>query len=170
MTTRTAEFVMAVLMGLLSIYLMVESAKLPIGWEEGRGPGGGAWPFWLSAGMLICCLITLVRWKGRKTPESRADSDEFMDSTTRQINFVTIGSLVVMLALTHVIGMYLAMILFLFFYIRFVGRHSWWLTTVLAIGTPIFMFFFFEALLKIGLPKGLSVFEPMYYPLYDFIY
>ena len=58
--------------------------------------------------------------------------------------------------------------LFLLFYIRFVGRHSWLLTGVLAVASPIFLFFFFEALLKILLPKGYS--EPLFYPLYQFIY
>jgi TRAP-type C4-dicarboxylate transport system permease small subunit len=91
-----------------------------------------------------------------------------MDRDTRRINFITVGSLVVFLGLTHIIGMYFAMMLFLFFYIRFVGRHSWLLTIVLAIGLPVFMFFFFEALLKIILPKGYS--EPLFYPLYKIIY
>ncbi|MGI9305546.1 MAG: tripartite tricarboxylate transporter TctB family protein [Gammaproteobacteria bacterium] len=169
MTTRTAELVMAVLMGLLSVFLMLKSAELPIGWEEGRGPGGGAWPFWLAGIMLLCSAITLVRWVRRKTPESRSD-EEYMDGTTRQINFITVGSLVAMLALTHIVGIYVAMMLFLLFYIRFVGRHSWLLTISLAVGTPVFMFFFFEALLRISLPKGLAVMEPLYYPLYDLIY
>ncbi len=167
MTVRTAELVMALLMGLFSIYLMWESAQLPIGWEEGRGPGGGAWPFWLAAVMLASCMVTIIRWFGRKTPESRSDV-QYMDRDTRRINFITVGSLLVFLVLTHFIGMYFAMMLFLFFYIRFVGRHSWLLTIILAIGMPVFMFFFFEALLKIILPKGYS--EPLFYPLYKIIY
>ncbi len=167
MRVRTAELMMALLMGLFSIYLMWKSAELPIGWEKDRGPGGGAWPFWLAAVMLVCCVITVIRWFGHKTPESRSDA-EYMDRDTRRINFITVGSLIVFLGLTHVIGMYFAMMLFLFFYIRFVGRHSWLLTIALAIGLPVFMFFFFEALLKIILPKGYS--EPLFYPLYKIIY
>ncbi|MDH3281734.1 MAG: tripartite tricarboxylate transporter TctB family protein [Gammaproteobacteria bacterium] len=167
MRTRTAEVTMAVIMGLLSLYLMWKSAELPIGWTEGRGPGGGAWPFWLAGVMLICCLVTIVRWFGRKTPESRSEA-EYMDTDARRINFVTVGSLLAFLVLTHFIGMYFAMMLFLFFYVRFVGRHSWLLTFVLALGVPIFLFFFFEALLKIILPKGYS--EPLFYPLYRIIF
>ena len=167
MKVRAAELMMAVLMGLLSIWLMWKSAELPIGWLEGRGPGGGAWPFWLAAVMLGCCVITVVRWFIRKTPESRSDA-EYMDRTTRRINFITVGSLVAMLVLTHVIGMYFAMMLFLLFYIRFIGRHSWLLTGVLSLGLPVFTFFFFEGLLKIILPKGYS--EPLFYPIYRLIF
>lgn len=158
---------MAVLMGGLSLYLMWKSAELPIGWVKGKGPGGGAWPFWLAVVMLGCCIVTVVRWFLRATPESRSD-EEFMDRTTRRINAVTLGSLVAMLVLTHIIGMYFAMALFLAFYLRLVGRHSWWLTLALSIGLPVFLLFFFEGLLKIILPKGYS--EPLFYPFYDLIY
>lgn len=167
MKVRAAELTMAVLLGLLSIFLMWKSAELPIGWIEGEGPGGGAWPFWLAAVMLACCVVTVVRWFTRTTPESRSDA-EYMDRTTRRIYFITAGSLFAMLALTHIIGMYFAMMLFLLFYIRFVGRHSWLLTSVLSLGLPVFTFFFFEGLLKIILPKGYS--EPLFYPLYRLMY
>ena len=146
---------------------MVKSAELESGWVPDRGPGGGAWPFWLSALMLLCCLLTAFRWWRRVTPESRS-TVEFMDKNTRRINYITVGSLVVLLGLTHVIGIYFSIFLFLLFYIRFVGRHSWLLTGILSVATPIFLFFFFEAMLKILLPKGYS--EPLFYHLYQLIY
>jgi hypothetical protein len=167
MTTRTAELLMAILMGLLSIGLMWKSTELEIGWIPDRGPGGGAWPFWLSGVMLLCCLFTIYRWWRKATPESRSDA-EFMDQNTRRINYITVGSLVALLVLTHVIGIYFGIFLFLLFYIRFVGQHSWLLTGILSVASPIFLFFFFEAMLKILLPKGYS--EPLFYPLYKIIY
>ena len=39
MTVRTAELLMAIMMGIFSIYLMYKSAELPIGWIEDEGPG-----------------------------------------------------------------------------------------------------------------------------------
>lgn len=167
MTTRSAELLMAILMGLLSIFLMWKSAELEIGWIPDRGPGGGAWPFWLSAVMLVCCVITIFRWWRKATPESRS-SVEFMDQNTRRINYITVGSLVALLGLTHIIGIYFSIFLFLLFYLRFVGRHTWLLTGVLSVASPVFLFFFFEAMLKILLPKGYS--EPLFYPLYQIIY
>ena len=52
---------MALVLGVLSVYLMVKSAELPIGWIPNEGPGGGAFPFWLSAGMLVCCVFITLR-------------------------------------------------------------------------------------------------------------
>ena len=71
MTVRTAELLMAILLALCSIGLMIKSAELRIGWVPERGPGSGAWPFWLSAGMLLTCIATIVRWFKGVTPESR---------------------------------------------------------------------------------------------------
>jgi hypothetical protein len=46
---RRAEFIMASVLALFSIYLMWKSTELDVGYTRGEGPGGGAWPFWLSA-------------------------------------------------------------------------------------------------------------------------
>ncbi|MDX1512304.1 MAG: tripartite tricarboxylate transporter TctB family protein [Gammaproteobacteria bacterium] len=167
MTVRTAELLMAIIMGVFSVYLMWKSAELEIGWVPGEGPGGGAWPFWLSAGMLICCVATLIRWFARVTPQSRS-TELFMDGKTWQIFAITTGSLAVALGLVHVIGMYFALLAFLLFYLRVVGSHSWKVTLPLSVILPITTFFFFEGLLKIILPKGYS--EPLFIPLYRFIY
>lgn len=167
MTVRKAELGMAVIMAAFSLYLMWKSTELPIGWIKEEGPGGGAWPFWLSTGMLACCVATIVRWVMQLTPESRSD-ESFMDRTTVAGFLITVGSLAAMLGAVYLIGMYFAMMLFLIFYLRFVGRHSWTLTGSLAVALPVGLFFFFEALLKIILPKGYS--EPLFYPLYKIIY
>ena len=68
---RKAELAMAVVMGIFSLYLMWKSAELEIGWIEDEGPGGGAWPFWLAAIMLLSCLYIIVNWVRRASPVGR---------------------------------------------------------------------------------------------------
>jgi hypothetical protein len=113
MTVRTAELLMAILMGVFSIYLMVKSTELPIGWVD----------------------VAAVA-----------------------------GSLIITVALFSFIGAYGALPLFLLFYIRFLGKHSWRLTAALTVGIPVVTFYFFEITLKIILPKGIT--EPLFIPLY----
>ncbi len=64
--------------------------------------------------------------------------------------------------------MYGAVVLFLFFHLRFVGEHSWILTAILALNAPIVMFLFFEVALTITLPKGQT--EPLFYPIYNLFF
>lgn len=163
---RVAELVAAVVLAVLSLYFMWKSAELPIGWIKGEGPGGGAFPFWLAAGMLVCCGTIIVRWALRRSPPSRSDAP-FLDRLARKQLFVVGGSLTAMIALVHVIGVYGSVPLFLVFYMRFLGGHPWAATGAVAIGTPVVSFLFFEIALNITLPKGFS--EPLFYPLYDIL-
>ncbi len=164
---RVAELVMASVMAVVSILLMWKSAELPIGWIPGKGPGGGAFPFWLSAGMLICCGTIIVRWFMRLSPQSRS-TETYMDRQAVKSFLLVAGSLAAMIGLIHIIGVYGAVPLYLIFYMRFMGRHSWTTTVAFAVTTPVASFLFFEIALKKTLPKGFT--EPLFYPLYDFFY
>ena len=168
MTVRRAELVMAVAIIAASIALMYKSSDgLSIGWVRGAGPGSGAWPFWISTIMLLSAVATLVRAWMRMTPPSKSE-ELFMDSFTVRIVGITVLALAVLLVGTHFVGLYFSLIAFLFFYIKVVGRHSLSTSLVLMLAIPIVVFFFFEYLLVIPLPKGIS--EPLFYPIYDLMY
>jgi putative tricarboxylic transport membrane protein len=164
---RWAELIMAGVMAIFSLDLMWKSAELPIGWIPGAGPGGGAFPFWLSAGMLICSIWVMVRWFRRTSPPSRSN-EPYMDKRSFKLFLIGAGSLAVMIGSIHIIGVYGAVPLFLVFYMRFLGRHSWGTTGMLAIAMPVTLFLFFEIALNVTLPKGLT--EPLFYPLYDIFF
>ena len=170
---RVAELIMALVMTVFSLVIMWKSAELPIGWIPGSGPGGGAFPFWLGAGMLVCCVWIILRWFRRTSPPSQS-RQPYMDRHALILFAIGAGSLTVMIGLIQVVGVYISVTLFLFFYIRWVGRHKWRVTVPIALVTPVFIFFFFEIALKIELPKGwiakaedALINEWIYYPLYD---
>lgn len=163
MSVRVAELAMAILMGAFSLYLMYKSAELPIGWIRGEGPGGGAWPFWLSVMMLLSCVGILVNWVRRKGATAVSDETYIERGVLIDVGLVALA-LIVTVGLFSLIGVYGALPLFLIFYLRFLGGHSWKLTLVFAVLLPIVTFFFFEIALNITLPKGFT--EPLFYPLY----
>jgi len=167
MSVRTAELLMALTMGAFSIYLMYKSAELPIGWIDGEGPGGGAWPFWLATIMLVSCVGILFNWFRRHGPIANSEKAYIESRVLMDIGAVAL-SLIVTVGLFSFIGIYGALPLFLIFYLRFLGKHSWRLTTVLAIGIPVLIFYFFEVTLKIILPKGIT--EPLFIPLYKIFF
>jgi len=161
---RRAELFMALVMATFSIYLMWKSLELPIGLVEDQSPGGGAFPFWLSAGMLVCCLVILVRWIRRTSPFS-VSTQPYLEKPALRLFLITIISLTCMIGLFHIIGAYFAVPLFMIFFMRVMGKHRWRTTGALAVITPVVMFFFFEAALHITLPKGYT--EPLFFPLYE---
>ena len=169
MTTRQAELLMGIVTALLSLGLMMKAYELPVGYIKGEGPAAGAFPFWLGVGMLLCSLWTLLRWYLRTSAPSRS-SEPFMDRQAITMFAVTAGSLGVMIALVHVIGVYGAVPAFLIFYMRVVGNHRWWVVLLIALASPVVMFMFFEVALTITLPKGVRALEELYYPLFDLVY
>jgi hypothetical protein len=66
--------------------------------------------------------------------------------------------------------MYGAIALFLFYYMRILGRHSLALTLAVALITPVALFFFFEGAMLIPMPQGLPFTQPVFDLLYDVIY
>ncbi len=161
---RRAEIVAAVLMALLSIYFMWKSTELPIGYLPDEGPGGGFWPFWLSFGMLISTIWIIVNWIRKKSPQSRS-TEVYLDSYGLKMLLLVGGGVTVFIGAIHVVGFYGAIPLFLLYYIRFLGRHSWMMTVSIAVVVPVVTFFFFDVAMRIVLPKGYL--EPLFIPLYD---
>jgi hypothetical protein len=157
---RLADLVVAGVLALLSIYLMVKSAELPIGWLPGEGPGGGAFPFWLALGMLICSVLIFARTLLRLSPEGKA-TGLFMDKGATRLFLIVLVSLSIMIGLIEIVGVYVSVPLFMIFYLRYLGGHSWWLTGFVAVATPVVTFILFEKILLILLPKGIT--DPLFY-------
>ncbi len=119
---RIAELVTAIVLAILSIYMMWKSGQPAwegdarfqnIWFEEGEGPGSGFWPFWLSGVMLLCCVWIAVNWARRASPPSRS-GEKFLDAYGLLMLLKVGGGVTVFIGLIHFIGMYGAMMVFLF--------------------------------------------------------
>ncbi|EEE35559.1 conserved hypothetical protein [Rhodobacteraceae bacterium KLH11] len=142
---------------------------LTIGWLEGRGPGAGMWPFWLSAGMALTSLWTIARWFRGVTAESR-NLDPYIDPETIFMVGITIAAIFFLLVLTNIIGLYFSMMLFLLFYVKGIGRHKWGLTLAVVFGMPVAIYMLFEVALNKYLPRGWPFFEGIFLHIDDFRY
>ncbi|MDA1283592.1 MAG: tripartite tricarboxylate transporter TctB family protein [Proteobacteria bacterium] len=167
LTTRNAEIFVAVILALCSIGLMIKAAQNSITWTIEDNMGAGFMPFWLSLGMLICTIITIFKWVIRKSPQSN-NNEPFIDPEANKYVYVTILSLIGLILGTAYVGIYISLIFFLFFYLKNFSEKSNLFISVFSIATPIVTFCFFEWLLKITLPQGIS--EPLFYPIYELMY
>ena len=166
-TVRKAEITVAVVLALCSIALMTKSAQNRITWSAEENMGAGFLPFYLSLGMLICTILTIVKFILKKSPQSQ-DTSAFIDPEAFKFVSVTLISLIVLVFAIGYLGIYFSLIFFLAFYLRYFSEKSISFITIFSITTPILTFLFFEWLLKIPLPQGIS--EPLFYPVYDFMY
>lgn len=160
-----ADRLIAAALMALSVYFMWHASALPIGWEgTSGGPGGGAFPFWLSAIIFVCAGGVLARSLRGNT----GYTGSFFDPETLASVIQVVVALTITVAIMPWGGAYIALPLFLFWYLKIFGKHGWILTLCLTIGTPIFLFMFFEVTLKILLPKGLT--QPLFVPLYAYFF
>ena len=166
-TVRRAEITVAVVLALCSIALMTKSAQNRITWSAEENMGAGFLPFYLSLGMLICTVLTIVKFILKKSPQSK-DTSAFIDPEAFKFVSVTLISLIVLVFTIGYLGIYFSLIFFLAFYLRYFSEKSISFITIFSLTTPILTFLFFEWLLKIPLPQGIS--EPLFYPIYDFMY
>lgn len=150
------------LMG-FSVYLMIHATVLPIWWVEGQGPGGGAFPFWLS---LIMFLASAGVFMKSRVMASRIQP--FFDPDMRASVAQVVVALTITIALIPIAGSYIALPLLMIWYLRFFGGRTWLMTMTITVSMVLVLFFFFEVTLKILLPKGFT--EPLFLPLYAFFF
>ena len=111
--------------------------------------------------MAAASLATIIRWFRGTTPESR-NTDPYIASETIFLVTVSAVSLLVMLILMNIIGTYFTLVLYMYFFVRILGNHSWVTTISMMFGTPIFVYILFEVALTKYLPKGLPFFEELF--------
>ena len=130
---RIGEIVMAIALALLSLAIMWKSGERPdwsgephfanIGFGDDGAPQGGFWPFWVSTIMFVCSVWVFVNGLLRRSPPSQSD-EPYLDWYGIEILLKVAIPVFLLVLLTGFISMYGAMMLFLFYYIFFLGRHG----------------------------------------------
>jgi putative tricarboxylic transport membrane protein len=115
------------------------------------GPGSGFLPFWLGLAMAGLALLLLVR-----RPRA-ADAGVDWAPRGEARNRVLIVGLVTLafVALLDVLGMIVGTALYLTVLIRFLGRHRWWVTLLVAAGAAGFNWLVFAHWLRVPFPEGM---------------
>ena len=166
---RLGEIVTAGVLALLSIYLMYEASKNGVGYTVGKGPQGGFWPFWLGMGMLISTGFITLNWVRRVSPPSRSE-EPVLDAFGIRTLILVGGGIIGFVALIDIVSMYGAVALFMLYYLKLLWRHSWTVTLPMVLVFPLALFFFFEGVMQITMPSGMSFTDPVYNVLYNIIY
>jgi putative tricarboxylic transport membrane protein len=144
---RAANFVTASLLMLLGGVVLFDAVRLGIGWGS-DGPMSGFFPFWLALIMLVTCGIIIVQ------TFLRASRNAFV--TWKQLVPVlqVLWPATAMVLLINYVGLYVAAGLYLGFYMKWVGRHSWLAVVVLSVAIPVTTFMIFELWFLVPMPKG----------------
>jgi hypothetical protein len=116
-------------------------------WGEG-GPGSAFLPFWLGVVMAGLALVMLLR-------RPRPAQDWIPRGEGQKRVLVVIGITTAFVFSLKFLGMVLGTALYIAVLMRFLGRHAWWLTLVVAVAAAGVNWLVFAHWLRVPFPQGL---------------
>jgi hypothetical protein len=147
---KSAEIAVAALIFLLGAIVIFDSARLGFGWQEIHGPRPGYFPFYIG---LIMCVASLVN-VARALMVRGADNKTFVEvGQLKLVLSVLVPTMVYVLLVTW-IGVYISSVLFIGFFMRWLGKYPWWKVVAVSVVTMVVFYLVFEKWFKVPLPKG----------------
>ena len=146
---KSAEIVVAALFFLAGAIVIWDSIRLGAKWAD-EGPEPGYFPFYIG---LLICVSAVVNLVGAFTA-AKAGNKAFVEVDQLKLVLAVLVPSAIYVALIGWIGIYVASILFIGFFMRWLGKYEWWKLAAVSIGNSIFFFVIFEVWFKIPLPKG----------------
>ena len=145
---RSAEVGVAALFLLLGGIVIYDSVRLGARWGA-DGPEAGYFPFYVA--LLICAssavnlLVALLK---------RGEPRRFVGVGQLKLVLSVLVPSVVYVALVAWLGIYVASVIFIAFFMRWLGKYAWWKVAAVSIGNSVVFFLIFESWFKVPLPKG----------------
>lgn len=144
---RAADLTTAALLIAGALLVIWDSLRIGIGWGT-DGPKSGFFPFWLGVIMVGACLVIAAKAYRRpdRAPFVRREA-------IAPVLKVLLPATAFVLSITW-IGLYVATTLYMGFYMRWIGRHSWVSVVVLSVAVSAVTFYVFEIWFLVPMPKG----------------
>ena len=147
---KSAELVVAALFFVFGAIVITDSVRLGFGWQDVHGPRPGYFPFYL--GLLICvsAVVNIVRAL-RVAPEK---NKAFVHVGQLKLVLAVLIPTAVYAAFVTWIGIYVSSVLFIGFFMRWLGKYPWWKVAAVSVLTMVAFYVIFEKWFKVPLPKG----------------
>ncbi len=146
---KSAEIAVSALFFLLGAVVIYDSLRLGAQWAA-DGPQAGYVPFYIG---LIICAASLVNF-GRALMVRPEKDKAFVAVGQLKLVLTVLVPAAIYAALIGWIGIYVASVLFIGFFMHWLGKYAWWKAAAVSLGNSVAFFVVFEMWFKIPLPKG----------------
>lgn len=146
-SSKSVEIAVALIILVFGAVVVFDSVRLGISWGD-EGPKAGYFPFYI--GILICfsSAVTLFR-------ALRAGSGEsFVSRGQLKLVMSVLVPTTVYIGFIAFLGIYVASILYIAFFMWWLGKYSWLKIVPVSLGVNVAFFLMFEIWFKVPLPKG----------------
>jgi putative tricarboxylic transport membrane protein len=146
---RAAELGVACFFLLLGAIVIFDSVRIGARWGA-DGPETGYFPFYL--GLIICAASAMNVFRALRAGES--GNKTFVEIGQLKLVLSVLIPSTVYVSLIGWLGIYVSSAIYVGFFMRWLGKYSWWKLAAVALGNSVFFFLIFEVWFKIPLPKG----------------
>jgi putative tricarboxylic transport membrane protein len=145
---RAVELAVAVFTAAFALIVMAGSLRAGVGWGA-EGPKAGFFPFYVALVILGASIVNFGAVISRP-----ADHQLFAGwGQLRQVMAMLVPT-AIYVALVPWIGIYVASMLLIAVFMRWLGRYGWGRIAAIAVGVPVVTFLIFEKWFLVPLPKG----------------
>jgi hypothetical protein len=148
-STRSMELAVAALLMIVAGVVMADSWRIGAGWGD-FGPEAGYFPFYIGLIMFVSSAIIFLAHAFTKKP----DRSTFVDRSALKLVLQVLVPAAGFVVLIGFLGLYVAAAIFIVFFMCWLGRYSLLKAVPLAVAVSIFLFWLFEIMFLIPLPKG----------------
>ncbi|HWM42793.1 MAG TPA: tripartite tricarboxylate transporter TctB family protein [Burkholderiales bacterium] len=148
--TKSAELAVAALFFMFGALVIYDSVRLGFGWQEVHGPRPGYFPFYIG---LLICIAAVVNAVGALRMKPEKNKAFVQVGQLKLVLSVLIPTAIFAAAVTW-IGIYTSAVLFIGFFMRWLGKYPWWKVVVVSVVTVVVFYVVFEIWFKVPLPKG----------------
>jgi hypothetical protein len=152
MNTRAGDILVAVILLGLGLLVGWDAVRLGSGWGL-EGPRPGFFPLLMAILVVGGCVI-IIRQAITGKSSVKGEKPFVLPGGLRSVLIVLFPA-VGMVILTEVIGLYLAAMIYLVAYIRWVGEFRWRTVLLISIPTPLVFYVVFDKIFLIPMPMGL---------------
>jgi len=140
----------AALFFIFGAIVITDSVRLGIGWRDLDGPRPGYFPFYIG---LMICIASLVNI-GLALRVPAAKDPSFVEVGQLKMVLTVLIPTAIYATLVTWIGIYVSSVLFIGFFMRWLGKYAWWKVVVVSVVTVAVFYVIFEMWFKVPLPKG----------------
>lgn len=152
-SVRAWDAGVAVAFFLFGAVVVWESRRLGSAWAS-DGPQAGYFPFYIGT---FICIASLFNLYGAFSKASKGATPFVTWGQLKMVLMVLVPSLVFVALIANPVyslGIYEASILFIAFFMRYLGKYGWARIAAVSAGTMTAFFLLFEVWFKVPLPKG----------------
>lgn len=150
-TNRTMNIAVAAILMTVAMIVMIASYRLGAGWSKDVGPESGYFPFYVALFMFISSTATLLQYVRKPGSET---GGSFIARHELVMVLQVLIPMTIFVVLSIYIGIYISMILFIGFFMIWLGKYPLIKTIPVVIAVPVILFVVFEIWFLVPLPKG----------------